>query len=117
MNNISVKIDVGEYEVISSGSVITFENKDVTFYVDNLTIILKFIYDETVKGMSLNATVTSDKVLEFRFFNIDNAVNAGVQKPLNVGNVNGHQLFIEFAVTNIGDKGYKLISFTWLIKK
>lgn len=77
----------GSKEIISTGSVISFNSEPITIKLFEETrqiVALKFIFkqDSAIKGQSLSTEVVNDE-LQLILFNFDNPIGTGTTKPMN----------------------------------
>jgi len=112
------KITIGdEYSVISSGTVITHQNKDVVInIIDDANIVFKFEDDDTNKQKE-SLSVEDNKNMVITLTNYNNALGTGISSPLIVGTKNDEKISIQFIIHSIGDNGCKIINYTFLKSK
>lgn len=111
-----VGIKIGDYDVLSSGSVIAIENVPIQFSIYDLKISFLFESEsEGEKGMNIRLHIVSDKEAEYTFVNYDAQLGCGLVRPIHVGTINGRDLSVmaRFSQLNIGGK---LIHYTWLLR-
>lgn len=114
-----MNIKVGEYTVYESGCVITHLGKPVVFQIEDLTFEFNFVNDteNTESRANVLAKNNSVKNLVFTFFNYDNELGRGIKEPVNVGNIESSELYLQYFIYAIGNSNSKIIKYTWLTKK
>lgn len=114
-----MKIRIGEYDVLDSGTIITTEGAPVIFDFEPLKITFKFRTDVEADGrqeMKVNRTVISKTEAELEFLNFDAPFGCGNSAPYILGTFQGKQLSFLVRVSNL-ERGGKTISYTWLLKE
>lgn len=107
---------MGDYEVLSSGSVIAVENTPVTFFLDELIISFSFTKtDDEKKEMSIKKENKSQKEAVIEFVNFDFQIGCGVTSPIPVGFYKYKELSLLTRFTQLNTGG-KLINYTWLTR-
>ena len=97
----------GSKEIISTGSVISFNSEPITIKLFEETrqiVALKFIFkqDSAIKGQSLSTEVVNDE-LQLILFNFDNPIGTGTTKPMNFAQYGKKTLYLHFRVTSLSD--------------
>ena len=115
----NMKIKSGIMEIYDSGTVISFEQESVTFYLaDDLQISLVFREDTANKDEhSLEFNQISNNNLEILLINFNNSLGTGNTAPLLVGTLNNKQLFLNFRVHMLDLKSNKTIHYCWYLGK
>lgn len=116
-----MEIEIGEYEVYSSGTLITNLNKDlVKFYIEDLYFEFLLKDDETIKEQNIKASAIKDKKgVRLEFINFNNSLGTGNTTPIKLASIKDKLLYLNFRIyAMIGDKGIsgKTIHYTWLTK-
>ncbi len=116
-----MKIEIGEYEVYSSGTLITNLNEDlVKFYIEDLYFEFSLKDDETTKEQNIKASAIEDKKgVRLEFINFNNSLGTGNTTPIKLASIKNKLLYLNFRIyAMIGDKGVsgKTIHYTWLTK-
>lgn len=130
-NIISQQINVGNYEVISSGAVIVPDTEFLEFLFDNLRFKIIF---ETEKDDNGNQTqghytlsvekdeVTQSEFLEIRMFNQNNSFFSSTKTMIPVATLKNRKLLLKFCINSINtqgkeDKEDKIFFYTWFLEK
>lgn len=119
MNSIAngLKISMGGYRVLSSGTVISCKNENILFEIDELKVLIKFDKKENTKDYSVNlALIENNTCLQLTLYNFNNSLGTGLTEPFEIGNMKGGKLFLQFIVYTLGESGTRLFSYSWLIK-
>lgn len=115
-----MKIKVGEYDILESGTVIGNENEPVDFILDtktNFTLRMNFKDDDSLeKKPSIKAELLGENILQILFKNFDNPLGNGNVKPIKLGVNQGRELSINYRIYSIEESG-KLIHYTFLLGK
>lgn len=130
-NIISQQINVGNYEVISSGAVIVPDTEFLEFLFDNLRFKIIF---ETEKDDNGNQTqghytlsvekdeVTQSEFLEITMFNQNNSFFSSTKTMIPVATLKNRKLLLKFCINSINtqdkeDKEDKIFFYTWFLEK
>jgi len=116
-----MKIKIGDYDVLDTGSVVGNLNESIDFELNSeviRTLRLFFVDDESTKGQKVFAKKndTESRVIEMTFTNYNNSLGTGNNKPISLGIYKGRSLFFNFRIYSI-DKAGKHIHYTWLLGK
>lgn len=130
-NIISQKINVGNYEVISSGAVIVPNTEFLEFLFDNLRFKIIF---ETEKDDNGNLTqghytlsvekddVTQSEFLKITMFNQNKSFFSSSNTMIPVATLKNRKLLLKFCINSINtqdkeDKEDKIFFYTWFLEK
>lgn len=95
-----------KFEVIASGSFITFDNEPTVIEIGDkdeaLKIIINFEDNESEK-LDLKVELISNLELKFILTNFKSTIGSGTVKPIPIGTHNEKDLFISFAVYKLND--------------
>lgn len=116
-----MKIEIGEYEVYSSGTLITNLNEElVKFHIEDLYFEFLLKDDTSNKEQYLKASAINDKKgVRLEFINFNNSLGSGNTTPIRLAQIKNKSLHLNFRIyAMIGDKGVsgKTIHYTWLTK-
>jgi hypothetical protein len=116
-----MKIKVGEFDVLDSGSVVGNLNEPIDFIIDEsvaLIVRLVFIDDDSNEKKNQKIAERFDKNgLQIKFINYDNSpFGTGNISPLMIGQYNGRELYFNYRIYHINLLG-KHIHYTWLLGK
>ena len=130
MENISQRINIGNFEIISSGSLIIPNSEFIEFLFDNL----KFkIIVETEKDDKGNLTqghyavniekeeTTQLEYLKITMFNQNNSFFSSSNSMIPVATLKNRKLFLKFCINSIntqenGEKEDKIFFYTWFLE-
>ena len=111
-------IEVGDYKVISSGSIVTNNlNDKVKFYIENLYFELYFQNDSENLEQRVEASPldnASNGIL-LTFINFNNQLGTGNVSPIKIGFIRDKELYLNYVVyALIGEEGLggKIIYYT-----
>ena len=112
-----IKIDLEDFEVISSGTVIGVIDKPITFHITDLIFELRFrINKDHTEQKILSEIPPNQKRLVITFENFNNSLGIGNVDPLNVGTVNDRLLYLNYIIYSLADNAGKLLHYTWLLE-
>jgi hypothetical protein len=118
MENVQFKILSGDKEIFKKGTVITFDDKGITFKINEIVVKLLFEKDASIKEPSMKAENSEDaKILTLRLLNFENPLGTATAKPLQIGTIKGRTLFLNFSVHSIGDTAQKTVHYTFYFEK
>lgn len=130
-NIISQQINVGNYEVISSGAVIVPNTESLEFLFDNLRFKIIF---ETEKDDNGNLTqghytlsvekdeVTKSEFLKIKMLNQNKSFFSSSNTMIPVATLKNRKLLLKFCINSINtqdkeDKEDKIFFYTWFLEK
>ena len=114
-----MQIRVGNFDVFYHGVVIGNENEHIDFLIaEEVGFIIRVIFknDFTDKSARIHAEGFQKAGAQLTFYNFDSSLVMGNINPLNIGVLNGRELFLNYRVTSL-EKGGKTFQFTWLLGK
>jgi len=114
-----MKIKVGDYDVLDSGSIVGNLNEPIDFFVETKIfkiLRLIFVNDSEIKENKIRAeTDENDKnILQLRFTNFNNSLGIGNVSPIRLGEKDNRNLLFNYRIYSI-DNGGKHIHYTWLL--
>lgn len=129
---ISQQISIGEYEVLSSGSLIVPLSKNIEFIFDNLKFRIVFEAEKDENGnltqghFSLNVEKdesSGSDFLKITMYNQNNSFFSSSNSMLQVATLNKRKLYLKFCINSINTQGGdeskedKIFYYTWLLEK
>lgn len=118
-----IKIQVDDFEIINSGSIIV-ENRQVTNFnfKDNgldLNFKVKFTDDENISESKYEININKEEnYLEINIINTGYGLNMGNKNMIPLATISNRQLYFKFMVSSIqnGDDKDNLFNYTWYLK-
>ena len=112
-----MKITTKNFEVLNSGSVITYENEPITFHLaDDLRVTFVFRDDKNNKEHRMDFNPIDNNELELILINFNNSLGTGNIKPISIGTLNNRRLFTNFRVYALSEKNKgRTIHYTWYL--
>ena len=111
----TMKIKMGDYDLLESGSIITEKDATVHFYVQDLEYVLSFIDDETAP-IQIRTKSNTGKRMELELVNFKDPFGAGNISPFPMGRIGAQQLFLLLRVSSLKEGG-KTILYSWYTKQ
>ncbi len=111
-----IKIDIGQYEVYSSGTVVGNINDPIKFFIEDLVFEIIFKNNTEKPEQSLTKRQISPKSMAIDFTNFNNNLGSGNKVPIEVGFMGNKLLFLNFRVYSMTDDSGKMLHYTWLLK-
>lgn len=130
--SVSQKIFIGEYEVLSSGSLIVPSSKNIEFIFDNLKFRIVFETEKDDNGnltqghFVFNVEKEENSGLDFlkiTMYNQNNSFFSSSNSMFQVATLNKRKLYLKFCINSINttqsneSKEDKIFYYTWLLEK
>jgi len=112
-----MKIKVGNYDVLNSGTIVSIENEPIDFSIaEDIGFTIRIIFKtNTEEKEPIIKAEKFDKVgAELTFWNFNNSIGIGNVTPLNIGSLNSRELLLNYRVYSL-NKGGKTLHYTWLL--
>lgn len=106
-------IQMGDYELEGSGSIITTKESDIHFRIQDLEYVISFINEETTPAQ-LRIKSNTGKRLELELVNF-NSLGTGNINPFPMGRIGDKLLFIMIRVDS-NENGSKTLHYSWYSK-
>lgn len=110
-----IKVASSQYDVLLSGSVITFdENSNISFSCkldedSEFTMVIKFESDNTDKTRT-KSSLDGDTIT-LTCYNFDSRLGIGTKSAAELAEYNGKTLFFNFCVTKLGEVSPRMITY------
>jgi len=118
LGTITITASSGDYDIIDSGTVISFGGESVIFRLpDNLIIRFAFLTDDSNNTHSIQYHQHSETDLEVRLFNFNNPLGTGNIEPIHIGNINNRPLFLNVRVHFLNASLSRTIHYTWYLQR
>lgn len=112
-----IKINIGQYEVYSSGTVVGNVNEEIKFFIEDLIFEIVFKTNKEQPEQKLSQHQPNDKSLTIEFVNFNNSLGSGNRVPIQVGTIGEKILYLNFRVYSLADDAGKLLHYSWLLKQ
>ena len=112
-----MKIKVGDYDILESGTVIGNINEPIDFILDpDKEYIIRFTFtdDAENKQWTAKAEKFGNNGLNIIFINYNNSLGIGNLALIPVGRMYGRAVFLNYRIYAI-DKGGKLVHYSFLL--
>lgn len=107
-------IQMGDYELEGSGSIITTKESDIHFRIQDLEYVISFLDEETTPAQ-LRIKSNNGKRLELELVNFNNPIGMGNINPFPMGRIGDKLLFIMIRVDSF-ENGSKTLHYSWYSK-
>ena len=114
-----MKIKVGEFDLLDSGTVIGNENEPVDFFLTEATDFVarfRFINISEQEKPTVKAEKFGKIGVQLTFTNYNSSLGTGNTKPIRLGQFKNRDLYINYRIYSFA-MGGKLIHYTWLLGK
>jgi len=114
-----MKIKIGEFDVLDSGTVIGNDNEPTDFIMNEaVDFVVRFVFvtDASTKEWSVKADKHGKRGVKLTFTNYNNSLGIGNILPIKIGKFTKRELFINYRIYSLTSGG-KLIHYTWLLGK
>lgn len=107
------RIKTGDYDVIASGTVITFGDQPTEiFFGETQKLSLKFVFLTEGIGMKMESVQANENSLELRLFNFNQGLNQGNLEPIRIGDENGKEVFLSFRSSRLNQSASRTLEYT-----
>ncbi len=110
-----MKIKMGEYDLLESGSIITEKDAKVHFFLQDLEYVLSFVEDDSVP-IQIRTKSNTGKKMELELVNFKDPFGAGNISPFPMGRIGESQIFLLLRVSALKEGG-KTIQYSWYTKQ
>tara|TARA_B110000240_G_scaffold198066_1_gene256138 strand:+ start:4273 stop:4632 length:360 start_codon:yes stop_codon:yes gene_type:complete len=113
----NIKISTGNYDIVSSGSIVGIHGESIQFEVNTLIFIFDFLTDTKNPKALINKEVIGDKTLKFILVNFYNSLGTRNTVPMSLGKVDNRKLFINFNSYSVTDTSGPIFHYSFLLEK
>lgn len=124
----NVKISTGNYDIISTGSVVLQMGEYLEFQIENLKFRVEFIDEPIVEGVSREGRITTgvenagtdNAYFRIALYNQDSAFFSSTPDFVNVASFDGKPLKLKFSTQPINNRqssSDKVFFYTWYLGK
>lgn len=108
-------IRIGDFEVLSSGCVTSFNNLDALFVItDAIKVRIHFLSDDS-NSQTMNASINDSRELQINLSNFNNPLGTEFTNPFEVGTLSGRRLLLHVKVLGMSSSNNRTIIYTWLL--
>lgn len=111
----SIRIKIGQHEVLASGSVIGDPDTPFVIELQNLSIGLRFETDRNNLEKRVTVTNQTTTSIEILFTNFDNPTGTGNRVPILLGKLGGKELYFNYRIYALDGEVGKLLHYTFYI--
>jgi hypothetical protein len=113
-----MKIQTGDYDIIDSGTIISFNNEPLTFH---LTADLRFKFtfrDDTVNNIHrMEFATINNQEMEIIMINFNNSLGIGNTTPLGLARLNNRMVYLNYRVYALDNNNCRTIHYTWYLRE
>lgn len=110
------KISSGSAKVVSSGTVIQFQNNPIEITIDlpsySFNWILKFENNPNTSEQRIIADAPSTSTLVLTCYNFNNPIGSGTSQPVNIGTHGDQYVYVNFRVYSLSEDASKSVHYT-----
>lgn len=100
----SIKITSSGKELLSSGSFMSFDEKETVLEVsrggDHLNLIFNFIHDPNIKGYNTDFQAVGPDTLRLNLTNYKGPLGMYLKEPVEIGTFNNRRIYLNYYVTS-----------------
>ena len=113
-----MKIKVGEYEILDSGTIVSIEDEPIDFLIaENIGFTIRIMFENDLEIKESKVLVEKyDKAGAKLILKNFNSIGMGTIKPVQIGVLNHRELFLNYRVYSL-NKGGKTFHYTWFLGK
>jgi hypothetical protein len=100
-------------DIVASGSVHTFDNKNLEIDISGLCLVFEFKNDSGEQR--LEREICGEKSLKLNVFNFSNSLGTGTTIPIPIGTINNRHLYLSFIVHSLSSESSKVITYTFFL--
>ena len=112
--SLAFKIEMGDFELEESGSIITTKDSEIRFGIQDLEYVFSFVNEENIPAQ-LRTKSNDGKRLEVELVNFNNPLGMGNNSPVPMGRIGEKLLFILIRVDAF-ENGSKTLQYSWYSK-
>lgn len=103
IEELNISIDVGEYQVLGSGTIILpMPQSDIVFHIDDINIKISFTENTNLNEPELSYEKIDDKNLKIKCCNFGNAdLGKGLVEPMEFMKSGDTAIYFKFIVTSL----------------
>jgi len=109
-----IKITTGRFEVISSGLVHLFADEESCINLRGL--IIKICFKDDGGQPSIKGEGEDNSILKLTLFNFFNSLGQGNTDAAEIGQLDGHKLFLIFRVFSLKEKKIRTFEYTFYLQ-
>ncbi|MDD5070364.1 MAG: hypothetical protein PHV17_06510 [Candidatus Omnitrophica bacterium] len=98
-------------EILTTGSVHTFDLSNIELILSDLKFIIQFSDDGGKQRME--SSVVSDKGIMIQLFNFNNPLGIGLTSPQKIGTYKNKELYFIFTIYALNKSSVKLLHYTF----
>jgi hypothetical protein len=105
----AVSIRSGSYDVLTAGTVITYE-RELVFSIHQLRVVMEFVTDEG--ATRVDSLAEGSTTLRLRLFNFSSTLGSSTTAPMPIGTYGGRKLYLSFVVLALSGGSGKTVHYT-----
>ncbi|MBP7260614.1 MAG: hypothetical protein KBB37_04940 [Bacteroidia bacterium] len=110
--------EIEDYEVLSSGTIITVPGKKITFKIRDIIFELSFENNNDLSDHKISFEIPEGtKIMKILFENFNNSLGMGNTVPLPLGNIDNKSLFFNYRIYALDENLGKTLNYTWYLGK
>jgi hypothetical protein len=115
---IQIKTGDNNYEILDTGTVITFKDEPIKFQLaPDLKIIISFKFDKELKEQKMDFDAISNNELEIILTNFNSSLGTANLEPLPLAKINNRQVYLNFMIYALNESSHKTVHYTWYLRE
>ena len=112
-----MRIKCGNYDVVSSGLVISFKDEPIEFILSEgpPPFVIRFLFADDNGEQRIEVKEKSTSEGSITLFNFNNQFGSGSSDPMPVGTLSDRRLYLQYRVYSLGEKSARTFQYTWYL--
>jgi hypothetical protein len=110
-----VKISVGDFEVVASGSIVGVANTPFQIKIESLIYDFNFFDDKENPKTRIDTKREGQNKQLIKLINFPTTGNTGITNPWKIGNIKGKNLYLTFVVSSVAPQAGRVLHYTFSI--
>jgi hypothetical protein len=113
-----ITTEIEDYEILSTGTIISVADKLIIFKIEDLLFEFEFKNNTEFSENKISAQNSENgKTMRLLFENFNNSLGTGNVEPIDIGYIGRKKIFLNYRIYAISGNSGKLVHYTWLLSK